>query len=194
MNILYFILFSLISSNSLNSIDCNSIVKIDNSSYNLNKVKHEDFRNKSNLKKISTQIKINNTSIVFNDNLSEENFIEYSIIGEDKKGKWILILGQDYNQSYYYLINKEKGNKYKLIGEPKIYNNKIVCIEGAYTDSSAIIEIWNFKSNNISLQKSFSLKKCMIFNIQDSYLKGNQLYIKNSFEISNYDYYKLKIN
>ena len=160
MNILFYILFSLFSSNSQNTVDCNSIVKIDNSSYNLNKVKYDDFRNQSKLKKVNTQIKINNTSIVFNDDLSEENFIEYSIIGEDKKGKWLLISGQDYNQSYYYLINKEKGTKYKLIGEPKIYDKKIVCIEGSYTDGSAIIEIWNLKSNEISLQKSFSLKKC----------------------------------
>lgn len=194
MNILFYILFSLFSSNSQNTVDCNSIVKIDNSSYNLNKVKYDDFRNQSKLKKVNTQIKINNTSIVFNDDLSEENFIEYSIIGEDKKGKWLLISGQDYNQIYYYLINKEKGTKYKLIGEPKIYDKKIVCIEGSYTDGSAIIEIWNLKSNEISLQKSFSLKKCLIFNIQDSYLNENQLYIKNSYEISKCDYYKLKIN
>lgn len=85
MNILFYILFSFFSSNLQNTVDCNSIVKIDNSSYNLNKVKYDDFRNQSKLKKVNTQIKINNSSIVFNDNLSKKTLLNIQLLVKIRK-------------------------------------------------------------------------------------------------------------
>lgn len=174
---------------------CDEINQIDSLEFKHHKNKFT-LISKSNIVSKSNEtltIKTKDSLFVFKDNLSEESFFEYSYLGEFQEYNWTLILGQDYNQNYYYLINMESSKIYSLVGPPQIYNNKILAIEGSYTDGSALIEIWDIEKNQIIKGKSFSVKKCMIYGIQEAFLNEEYLYIRNSYSSIKNDFYKLKI-
>lgn len=155
------------------------IIKIDSLEYNSNKVNFKRIDKLSTLKKENGIIKVPtvNTTIEFRDNTSDENLMEYSVVGQNSMNKWILILGQDYNQDYYYLVNQEISKIDTLVGNPMIFGNKLLCQEGSYTDGTGFIEIWNSKNGKLELEKKFSLKSYNIF-ANEIYLKDNTVFVK----------------
>jgi hypothetical protein len=173
----------------LNS-DCKNLIKIDSSEYVKNEISYEKFDQISELKKINGEIKIPIQNKTFKDSLSDENYIEYTVIGKFKN--WNLIKGQNYNQNYYYLISENQIDS--LVGKPKIFENKILSIEDEYTDFPEIIEIWNIsEKGNLNREKTFSLKFCKDAPIYESYLSGNNLYIKTGYETGKHEFCKMNI-
>lgn len=174
--------------------DCDDLIQIDSTFYYLNKIKNEDFDSKSELTKSNNQIIIPNQDFIFKDNLTEEKFIEYSIIGKNQKRQLTLILGQDYNQNYYFIWNQTTNKIDTLSGKPYFFNDKMVSIEDPYTDFPETIEIWNvLKNNNIELKNKFAIRKCKEFSNLESYLSANYLFIKSGFDNKNSKYFKIKI-
>ncbi|MBP1672767.1 MAG: hypothetical protein H6Q25_582 [Bacteroidetes bacterium] len=49
-----------------------------------------------------------------------------------------------------------------LVGYPKIFGDRYLCEEGAYTDGTAFIEIWNIKNDIPYLVEKFSFIPCYI--------------------------------
>lgn len=178
--------------NQKEKFDCAELKKIDSTEYFNKKPKiNNSFEEESEIKKIDFKIKTPNQKIIFADHLQEDElFMEYEIIGKNSKKNWTLIKGVDYNQNYYYLINKNKIDT--LIGIPHIFENKILSIEEPYTDYSELIEIWDINNNNeIKLAKHFSIKFCKESNIEDAYLFETFLYLKCSNNKKS-NFYKLK--
>ena len=183
-------LFGHIQLNAQNRTD--TIVAIDSLEFYSNQIKFDTIWEKSNVIKNNGVIKVplNNKIVEFKDNTNVEYFFEYSVIGEKNRGKWLLIKGENYNKDYYYIINQKFNKIDTLIGFPVIFNNKIVCVEGVYTDWSEYIEIWNIKNNDIKLYKKFSLKRMFDIYLNEIYLKKNVLYVKDIKS----KYYKININ
>ncbi|GGC95262.1 hypothetical protein GCM10011508_23100 [Flavobacterium lutivivi] len=193
MKTLLFIIISILTFNCSKkeevNLNCENLIKIDSLSFIKNKKIPLNFAQKSVLKKENNEIKIQHLNHTFKDNLTDENFMEYSIVGKFKK--WNLILGQDYNQNYYYLVDKNKIDT--LVGPPRVFENTILSIEEAHTDFQEKIEIWNIQeSGKIILNKNFSLKKCYDFRIMESYLFEKYLYLKTGVENRKSQFYKIK--
>ena len=187
-----------LSGNAQNAVEkanlsaiCSKTIQIDSLEFFKNKQNFTKIDSISDFKKVKGVIKIStkDSLFTFRDNNSDEKFIEYKVVGQENKNKWVLLLEQDYNQDYYYLINQKNNKIVKLVGYPMFFGNKILCQEGSYTDSTGFIEIWNSNKGNLSLVSKFSFNACKICNISDLYLKGNILYIRYN---SN-KYLKLKL-
>ncbi len=170
---------------------CDKIEFIDSLEFNTNKQDYSIIDTSFVLEKINGVIKVNGIDTVFKfkDNTSDEEFFEYTIAGRDINKKRVLILGQDYNQDYYYLINQNTNKVDTLIGYPKIFGDKYLCEEGSYTDGSAFIEIWDDKNKELQLLDRFSFIPCDIYDINESYLKNDYLYVRYNLE----RYLKVKI-
>ena len=127
----------------------------------------------SNTNKI--EVKCKNQTYVFANNLSDEDFVEYHHQGYYKD--WQLIQKMGYNDEVYYLINVQNDEVDTLIGYPKIYENKMVCLEGSHTDSKNRIDVWTL--SNVQNEKIFSMNLIDIdvFYVDDFYLSDNCLYI-----------------
>ena len=80
-----------------------------------------------------------------------------------------------------------------LVGFPQIFKNEILSIESSYTDGYSMIEIWKMNKDQMIKAKSFSVKKCMIYGIQEAYLKEEYLYLRNSYSSITDDFYRIKI-
>ena len=171
------------------NLNCENLIKIDSLSFSKNKKNPLNFVQKSGLKKENNEINIQHLNQTFKDNLTDENFMEYSIVGKLKN--WNLILAQDYNQNYYYLVGKNKIDT--LVGPPRVFGKTILSIEEEHTDFHEKIEIWNIQeSGKIILSKNFSLKKCYDFRIMESYLFEKYLYVKTGVENRKSQFYKIK--
>ena len=127
----------------------------------------------SNTNKI--EVKCKNQTYVFANNLSDVDFAEYHHQGYYKD--WQLIQKMGYNDEIYYLINVQTDEVDTLIGYPKIYENKMVCLEGSHTDSKNRIDVWTL--SNVQNEKIFSMNLIDIdvFYVDDFYLSDNCLYI-----------------
>ncbi|MBC7426518.1 MAG: hypothetical protein H7321_08275 [Bacteroidia bacterium] len=133
-------------------------------------------------KKINGKIKIpsKDSFFTFKDNLSNENYFEYSFVGQVKSRNWNFVLGNDYQQSYYYLISENYNKIDSLVGYPLIFGDKIICKEEEYTDCPNYIEIWNINKNSITLNKKFPMSTNLrSINITDLYLKDSLIFIRN---------------
>jgi hypothetical protein len=171
------------------NLNCERLIKIDSFTFSKNKKYPLDFVQKSELKKENNEINIQHLNQTFKDNLTDENFMEYSIVGKLKN--WNLILAQDYNQNYYYLVDKKKIDTF--VGMPRVFGKKILSIEEEHTDFQEKIEIWNIQeSGKIIMSKNFSLKKCYDFRIMESFLFEKYLYIKTGIENRKSQFYKIK--
>lgn len=166
------------------------IVKIDSLEFYSKKVSCKRFDKLSTLKKVNGIIKVPTISsaIEFRDEINNEISIEYSVVGQNEKNKWVLIKGQDELQDYYYVVNQELNKIDTLVGNPMIFGDKILCQEGSYTDGTDFIEVWNSKNKKLELTKKFSFRSCGIF-ADEIYLRENTLYARYN---SN-KYLKMKI-
>lgn len=155
------------------------IAKIDSLEFYSNKVSCKRFDKLSTIKKINGIIKVpvGNFEIEFHDDTNNENPIEYSVVGQNGKNKWTLIKGQDELQDYYYMVNQELNKVDTLVGNPMIFGDKLLCLEGSYTDGTDFIEVWNSKNGKLELTKKFSLRSFGIF-ADEIYLRDNTVYVR----------------
>lgn len=176
-------------------IKCDKIIRIDSLEFYKNKIEPVKINKEKQIDKEQGNLflKTKDSTITFRDNTSVNDFFQYSYLGQFKELNSDLILGQDYNQNYYYLISQTTNKEDTLVGYPLIFKNKILAIEGAYTDGSALIEIWNIKDHKVQKEKIFSLKDCMIYTVQKAYLRDKYLYINNFLSTDKNNYYKIHI-
>lgn len=171
---------------------CENLKLTDSISFYKNKIEFENFDSICNLKKVKGKIEIPNTNIIFKDSSNSEAF-SHSILGKNKKRNWFSIVGSDPMQNYYYLYNKNNNKLDTLIGEPKIFDNKILSFEEQYTDYQEIIQVWDIlKNGNIKKKLEFSVKSCKEWRIIDGYIKNDKIFIKcGDFEKK---YYTIELN
>lgn len=187
-----FLIISCNSNKNETTFNCENLKLTDSISFYKNKIEFENFDSICDLKKVNGEIIIPNTNIVFKDSLDPEIF-HYSVLGINKKRNWFSIIAQDPLQNYYYLYNNTNNKLDTLIGEPKIFGNKILSIEEQYTDYQEIIQVWDIlKNRNIKKKLEFSLKNCKEWRIIDGYIKNEKIFIKcGDFEKK---YYSIELN
>jgi|UPI000646E28E hypothetical protein len=192
MKTIFFIIISLftLSCSKIKrpKLECYNLRKIDSSEYYNNKVYPKAFKKNHNLRKINHEIKIPNQKIVFKDDFSDENFVEFSV--EGAVNNWLLIKEQNYNQDYYFLISNNEIDT--LLGKPHFFSTKVLSIEDSHTDSQETIEIWDIQNDHkLKLYQKFSLKNCKSL-IEDSYLLKNYLFMKTKNKLQKPEYFKIK--
>jgi hypothetical protein len=187
----YYLKAQNVESNKKISKICDKIEFIDSQQFNDNKQGYCIIDTAIIIKKINGEIKVHgkDSTFIFKDDTNDDEFIEYTFAGQDTTKKWVLILGQDYNQDYFYLINQNTDNIDTLVGYPRIFGDIYLCEEGSYTDGTAFIEIWSIRYNKFQLLEKFSLKPCDIYDNDESYLKNDYLYIR----YENKKYLKVKL-
>ena len=131
-------------------------------------------KRKSALKKKRGVIKVNGHSFV--DDKSDWFYCEYNYEGRWRD--WVLISCAGYNEEEYYLINEESGVLDTLVGKPKIYGDKILCIEGSHTDWDGGLEIWEIDRKFTLCLCKLRLKEYGVFSVDDIYLAKDTLYVK----------------
>ncbi len=122
------------------------------------------------------KVRCKNKTYKFKDS-SNEGEQEYFVDGS--YNNWIIIKAYlYYNYEQFYLINVKSGEIDSLAGEPLFYDNKILCIEGDNTDGTKMIEVWQFMDEKLSLLYSADLKRRRIYNVDDSYLRDDTVFLK----------------
>lgn len=131
-------------------------------------------KRKSALKKKGGVIKVNGHSFV--DDKSDRFYREYNYEGRWRD--WVLISCTGYNEEEYYLINEKSGALDTLVGKPKIFGDKILCVEGSRTDWDGKLEIWKIDRKSASCLCKLRLKEYGVFSVDDIYLAKDTLYVK----------------
>ena len=187
-----FLILSCTSNKEEAVFNCENLKLSDSITFYKNKIDFENFDSICDLQKVNGKIVIPNTKIAFKDSLDSEIF-SYNVLGKNKKRNWYSIIAQDPMQNYYYLYNKNNKKIDTLIGEPKIFDNKILSIEEQYTDYQEIIQVWDILKNGLIKKKlEFSLKNCKGWRIIDGYIKNEKIFIKcGDFEKK---YYTIELN
>lgn len=192
--IFVFLIISCSSNKEKTTFNCDNLILSDSLSFYKNKIEFENFDSICVIKKIKGKIVIPNT-IVFKDSSNSDVF-SYRVLGENKNRNWFSIVGSDPIQNYYYLYDNKNDKLDTLIGEPKIFYNKILSIESPYTDYPEIIQIWNIQNNGeIKKDKQFSIKFCRNWSISNGYIEDNKVFLEcggNSSAKREYYYIELE--
>ena len=172
-----------------NSIGRN-IACIDSAEYFSNKTNFTTINEPSNITKVNGIIKVqieNNKPFVFEDDTISDNYTEYFIKGEDKRKNWFLVEEQGDNIDTYYIINKKYNKIDTLVGNPMIFGDRLICLEGNYTGGTDYIQIYDIRNDTLALVKEFSLRQFLL--TEEIYIKMDFLYVKDV----NNKYYKVKL-
>lgn len=139
------------------------------------------------------KIKSQHKTFVFRDDISDQYYHEFFPWGQFRQ--WLIVYGQDYHHQRFYMINLNTDSLFTLIGEPRIYDDKILCIEGDYADSPLRIELWKMTLDNLNLLFCTSLRSLGIHGIDDIYLYNNHIFL-NYYDFLNSisNYYELIID
>lgn len=92
------------------------------------------------------------TPKIFNDDSTEENYHEYTYLGDIKGTVLTLLKRTDYNGEEFYLVNRSTGAIDTLIGEPVFAWNMrdFACINNPGTDEKQIVQICELKNGSAS--------------------------------------------
>ena len=157
------------------------IIKIDSTEFYSKKVNARRMDKPTTIKKEKGIIKIpsGNSTFVFRDDKRVESFMEYKVIGQNSKNKWVLIKAEDYNQDYYYLVNQVYNKIDTLFDTPLIYGDKFLCGQGGSSDGyPAYVEIWNTQNGKLKRVLKFKWESFGL-DINEIYLRKDTLFIKN---------------
>lgn len=179
--------FMQYSATAQQTFNCKNLIRTDSITYEKFKKIPEKISSTTSLKKTKGTINIPHLKRKFSD---REEEMEYTVVG--KVNNYTLISGDDYIQTYYYLIGKQKIDT--LTGPPKIFGKILLAIEEDYTDFPETIQIWDISANGtLKLKETFSIKNCKNKPIADAYISENTLYIKTGHDGLKHDFYRLKI-
>jgi len=174
------------------TIDCADLHEITKAEFEANFVQADTVIPNPAFKKTGLNIKVPDTDIVFEDDTTEAGYQEY--FAEGSLSHFYVVEQLDYQSTEYYLISREAKETYDLVGRPKLYGNTILSIEGEHVDSPVTVELWQLANKKLAPNKIFAIGNCDIFNIIDTYLNKNYLYIKHMALTDKYVYVKLKIS
>ncbi|MFN8313581.1 MAG: hypothetical protein U0289_12275 [Cyclobacteriaceae bacterium] len=178
------------SQHAFNEEICNKLVEIDTTAYKTSQIKSDPILNTNRFVKINGKLTITTKDSVYTfvdiklrvgpsiPQYEEDYASLFRVIGDDVKRNWVWIEEQQLNTAKYYLINTKTSCIDTLIGSPRIFNHRIVCLEPEYTDSPTRVEIYKIRNNKILLERNFSLNPCdKICCVRILYLKGKTLYL-----------------
>ena len=129
------------------------------------------------------KVKCQNKNFIFRDDLSDSNYHEFFSWGQFKQ--WLIVYGQDYHQQRFYMISLNTDSLTSLIGEPRIYGDKILCVEGDYADSPLLIELWQMNSDGLNMLFCKSLRSLGLHGIQDWFYSNGHIFLKNNVFVNN---------
>jgi len=141
------------------------------------------------------KIKSQHRTFIFRDVISNKYYHEFFPWGQFQQ--WLVVYGQDYHEQRFYMINLNTDSLTTLIGEPRIYDDKILCIESDYADSPLRIELWKMNADSLFLQFSESLRSLGLYGMEDWFISDNHVFLRcNQFEHGNsiIKYYEIIID
>jgi hypothetical protein len=111
-------------------------------------------------------VKTNKTTLVttkkgtvkFEDDLTDENYQTNEYVGDLIKDKIALIKAQDYNSDRFIAVDLLTGEQKVMVGFPHVYQDNVICLQGAETDTVQEIEFWRFKEGKLTKIKAFNLE------------------------------------
>ncbi len=191
--IISFTPISLEAQHFSNEYPCNRIVRIDSNEWKKKFVRGRKLPKTNKYKKEKTKLIILTTDsvITFKDKYDKGGYPDskYFAIQEDTSKNWVVIEEWHDVYSKFYLIHLKTSRIDTLFSTPKIFGDKIICLEPEKTDGASRIQIWNINQSTITLDKVISLKrKCDIYGLWSAFLNKGMLYIQTTSE-----YYKLNI-
>jgi hypothetical protein len=164
---------------------CEKIIEIDTAEYKLNFVKSDLLQSITRVVRTDRKLTIQATSrdFTFTDYFDgEQPITTYKVVGEEAIRNWIWIEEIDLHSARYILINTKTAHIDTLIGPAKIFGNKVVSLEDAYTDSPRRVEIYQIKNDKLVALKKFSLKPCdKLCCVRDIYLKGKTIFLADNW-------------
>jgi hypothetical protein len=165
---------------------CERIVEIDTTEYRSNFVDNDLLKSTNRFVKTDGKLTIRTTGSVYTfiDNNEHGDYDPlFRVAGEDVNRNWIWIEEQDLHTVKYFLINVKTSHIDTLIGPPKIFGDKIVCLEEGYTDSPRHVEIYRIKTDKIVLIKSFRLSPCdQLCCVESIYLRGKTIFLSDNWK------------
>ena len=129
---------------------------------------------------------IEDTGFIYNDSYEDGDVLVYKAMG--KLNDMYVLKQEDELRENCYLLRDEPSLDVKLCGEPVMYNNYILAIEGSHTDYALDVEVWKVKSNKVNLIKKISLTPCKIFVVDSAFISNGYIYLNYESE-----FYKVKI-
>ena len=160
---------------------CDKALKIDIKIFKNNNREKLKLHKIVNYKKTNRTLRIatKNKIIKFkNEYDGIEPIIIYEFYGKLESKKWIFVKETKLNSEKYYLINTLTSKIDILIGEPRIFENEIVCLEGSYTDSPRILEVYSIVKSNLTKIFKMSLSNCKdLITAESPYLLNNKIYL-----------------
>lgn len=164
---------------------CDKVVEIDTTEYKSNFIKSDLLKSTNRFVKTDGKLTIRTKDSVytFTDNNEHGDYDPlFKIAGEDVNRNWIWIEEQDLHTVKYFLINVKTSRIDTLIGPPKIFGNKIICLEEEYTDGPRNVEIYRIKNDKIVLIKNFRLSPCdKLCCVRTIYLKGKTIFLADNW-------------
>lgn len=164
---------------------CKDFIAIDKKDFDSSKISTQTIVQLSKVMKSGHSLKVTckDTTYLFNDIFSKEldaYHLTYKLLGTNTNKQWTLVQGTDENRNYFYLVNLTSGKIDTLLGLPIMYDDRVLCLEGAYTDGGNKIEIWEIRKNEIFKIKTMNLHKCEIYDPYQIYLLDNSVYISTT--------------
>lgn len=143
-----------------------------------------NFLIKKKTKKIAGKLAISiagKKAKVFTDDNSNENFKEFSYVGEIKESDFVLIKKAGYNDEEFYIVNRATGNTDTLIGMPIFSNDRVnfVCLGNPGTDEAQRLQICEIQNARITTMAIFEGKKNTFFE-NASCITRNSLLLKDN--------------
>jgi hypothetical protein len=166
---------------TIDTFICDKVVGIDTVEYKTNFIKSDLLHATKHFDKMDGKltIKTKTRAYTFIDNFEHGDYNPlYKVAGEEIKKNWIWIEEQSLHTVRYFLINTETSRIDTLIGLPKIFGDKIVCLEEPYTDSPQTVEIYKIKNDKIIQLRKFKLNPCdKLCCVRTIYLNGKTIFI-----------------
>lgn len=101
----------------------------------------------------------NGQAINFEDNLTDKNYKIYEYFGDIIKDKIVVIKTQDYNTDRYIVIDLLTGDQKTMIGYPHVLEDNIICLQGAETDVTQLVEHWTITDMKLNKVETFDFGK-----------------------------------
>lgn len=162
---------------------CDKVLIITEQDYKFKLAKPTTLKLVDTFKKTKRSLTIltNKRAIKFeNEYEGNEAITSYKVFGQIKIKKWVFVEELGLNSVTYYLINTQTSKIDTLVGEPKIFGNEIVCIEGSYTDSPRFLEVYSISNNTIKIKFKMSLTHCKdLVTAEEPFLYDSKIYLTN---------------
>ena len=182
----HFILLLFLSFSVYASAQCNELIKVSHEEYEKNFIEGKQPQSSADFVTKDGVTQIEGTDFIYNDSYEDGDVLVYKAMG--KLNDMYVLKQEDELREYCYLLRDKPSLDVELCGEPVMYNNYILAIEGSHTDYALDVEVWKVKSNKVKLIKKISLTPCKIYVVDSAFISNGYIYLNYESE-----FYKVKI-